>query len=61
MTTYPFNPDYATPPGWTLAETLEEQSTSQAELACRTGLSTKHVNQIVRGKVPIMTDVARRL
>ena len=61
MTTYPYTPDYATPPGWTLEETLEELSMSQAELARRTGLSTKHVNQIVRGKVPITIEVARRL
>jgi addiction module HigA family antidote len=61
MTTYPHTPDYATPPGWTLEETLEELSMSQAELARRTGLSTKHVNQIVRGKVPITIEVARRL
>ena len=61
MTTYPYSPDYATPPGWTLEETLEELSMSQAELARRTGLSTKHINQIVRGKVPISTDSAWRL
>ena len=61
MTTYPYSPDYATPPGWTLEETLEELSMRQAELARRTGLSTKHINQIVKGKVPITTDTARRL
>ena len=61
MTTHPYSPDYATPPGWTLEEKLEELSMSQAELARRTGLSTKHVNQIVRGKVPITTDTALRL
>ena len=61
MTTYPYSPDYATPPGWTLEETLEELSMSQADLARRTGLSTKHINQIVKGKVPITTDAARRL
>ncbi|MCY4632516.1 MAG: HigA family addiction module antitoxin [bacterium] len=61
MTTYPYSPDYATPPGWTLEEKLEELSMSQAELARRTGLSTKHIDQIVRGKVPITTEVAWRL
>ena len=34
---------------------------SQVELARRTGLSTKHINQIIRGKAPITTDTARRL
>ena len=61
MTTYPFSPDYTTPPGWTLEEILEELSMSRAELARRTGLSTKHIKQIVQGKVPITTDVAQRL
>lgn len=61
MTTHPYRPDYATPPGWTLEEKLEELSMSQTELALRTGLSTKHVNRIVRGRVPVTTQVARRL
>ncbi len=61
MTTYPYSPDYATPPGWTIEETLEELSMSHTELARRTGLSTKHIDQIVRDKVPITTDVAQRL
>ena len=34
---------------------------SQAELARRTALSTKHVNQIVKGHVPLSADVALRL
>ena len=34
---------------------------SQAELAHRAGLSINHVKQIVRSKVPITTEVARRL
>ena len=60
-TTYPYRPDYATPPGWTLEETIDELSMSQADLARRTGLSTKHINQIMRGKAAITTDTARRL
>ena len=61
MTTHPYSPDYATPPGWTLEETLEELSMSHTELARRTGLSPEHIHQLVRGKVPITTDVAQRL
>ena len=61
MTTHPYSPDYATPPGWTLEETLEELSMSPTELALRTGLSPEHIHQLVRGMVPITTDVAQRL
>ncbi len=61
MTTYPYRPDYATPPGWTLEETLAELSMSQAELARRTGLSPEHIDQIIQGKVRIAGDTARRL
>jgi HTH-type transcriptional regulator/antitoxin HigA len=54
----PFNPDYAIAPGETLREELEGLQMTQAELAERTGLSTKHVNQIVQGIAPLTTDTA---
>lgn len=56
-----FKPDYAVPPGWTLEEVLEERSMSQAELARHTGLSEKHISQIMKGDAPISVDTARRL
>ncbi len=56
-----YQPDYVVPPGETLLEMLGEESMSQAELARRTGLSTKHISQIANGHVPISTDVAIRL
>ena len=59
--TYPYSPDHATPPGWTLEETLAELSISPAELARRTGISPEHIDRIIRGKVPIACDTARRL
>ena len=59
--THPYTPDHATPPGWTLEEVLAELSMGQAELARRTGLSPEHIDQIIRGKVPIAGDTARRL
>ena len=40
----PFNPDYAIAPGESLREELEALQMTQAELAERTGLSTKHIN-----------------
>jgi len=54
-------PDYAPPPGETLRELLDEKGMTQADLARRTGLSPKHVNQLVHGVVPLSADVAGRL
>lgn len=56
-----FKPDYAVPPGWTLEEALEERSMSQAELARHTGLSEKHISQIIKGDAPISVDTAIKL
>jgi addiction module HigA family antidote len=61
MTRYPYEPDYAVPPGQTLQETIHAQGIDQRELAVRTGLSAKHVNQIIKGVAPITHDTAIRL
>ena len=58
---FEYLPNYAVPPGATLAEVLDERGMSQAELAQRTDLSAKHINRIVNGHVRISTDVAIRL
>ena len=55
---FEYLPNYAVPPGATLAEVLDERGMSQAELAQRTDLSAKHINRIVNGHVRISTDVA---
>jgi HTH-type transcriptional regulator/antitoxin HigA len=57
-TTHPFRPDYAIPPGETLRDLIAEQSVSQAELATRLGVSTKHANQIMQGIAPITLETA---
>jgi HTH-type transcriptional regulator/antitoxin HigA len=54
-------PDYAVPPGETLRDRLADLEMTQAELATRTGLSTKHVNQILQGIAHISADTAQRL
>jgi HTH-type transcriptional regulator/antitoxin HigA len=54
-------PDYATPPGETLRERLDELGMTQAELARRTGLTPKHVNQVMQGVASLSADVAQRL
>lgn len=56
-----FAPDYATPPGESLRQTLEALQMTQAELAERAQLSTKHINQIVQGLAPLTPDTALAL
>ena len=55
---YSFEPDYAVAPGETLSETLGSLGMSQRDLAVRTGLSTKTINEIVKGKAPITPDTS---
>jgi len=55
---YAFRPDYVITPGETLRDQLAEMNLSQAELAARAGLSTKHVNQIIQGIAPITPETA---
>lgn len=57
-TAAPFRPDYAIPPGATLREVLNRIGLSQAELAARTNLSAKHVNQIAQGIAPLTYETA---
>lgn len=54
----PYELDVVYPPGETLVELLDELEMSQAELAKRTGLSTKLINQIVKGGAAITAETA---
>jgi HTH-type transcriptional regulator / antitoxin HigA len=53
-----YEPDLVLPPGDTLDELLDDIGMTQAELAKRTGLSTKHINQIVNGAAAITPETA---
>ncbi|MFF0471845.1 ImmA/IrrE family metallo-endopeptidase [Micromonospora zamorensis] len=55
---YPYQPDSVPAPGETLRETIEALDMSQAELSMRTGLSAKHINQIVQGIATISHETA---
>lgn len=46
------------PPGETIADLLEEQEMTQAALAARLGVSTKHLNQVVKGSASISAELA---
>ena len=56
----PFEPDWLSPPGDTIADVLEERGWSQAEFAQRIGYTPKHVNQLLRGKASINEEAALR-
>jgi addiction module HigA family antidote len=58
---YAYAPNYAFPPGETLAELLESRAMTQADLAGRTGLTPKTVNEIVRSKTRITPTTALQL
>ncbi|MDL2077653.1 ImmA/IrrE family metallo-endopeptidase [Streptomyces anthocyanicus] len=53
-----YAPQSVPPPGETLKETLEVLGIPQADLARRTGLSTKHINQVIQGTAPLSPDTA---
>lgn len=57
-TRYPYVPEDVLPPGDTLQEVLDERGMPQIDLARRTGLSAKHVNQIVKGNAAITAETA---
>jgi len=58
---YPFQPDYAVPPGATLREALDERGLSQSDLAQRTGMAEKTISQIVNGIAPLTFETAEKL
>lgn len=61
QTRFSYDPDFVSPPGGSLEDLLEEREMTQAELATRTGLSKKTVNEIINGKAAISADSAQKL
>ncbi|MDH5638002.1 MAG: HigA family addiction module antitoxin [Nitrospinota bacterium] len=56
-----FRPDYLVTPGEVLEDYLESLSMTQSELALRTGLAKKTINEIVKCKSPITLETALKL
>lgn len=56
-----YQPSIAIHPGRTLQDTLNASNITQLDLAQRTGLTPKHINEIVQGKASITTDTALKL
>lgn len=57
----PYVADDAFSPGEALRDRLIELGMSQADLAARSNLSTKHINQIIQGIAPISHETALAL
>lgn len=56
-----YQPDDITPPGESLAETLQFIGMSQSELARRIGRPVKTINEIINGKTAITPETALQL
>jgi HTH-type transcriptional regulator / antitoxin HigA len=56
-----YYPNYVSPPGETLLETLETIGMSQAELAKRMGCPVKTINEIIEKNAAITTETALQL
>jgi HTH-type transcriptional regulator/antitoxin HigA len=57
----PIPHDYGVPPGDLIRDELAAMGLSQVDLATRTGLSTKHVNQVIKAVVPLSIDTALKI
>lgn len=60
-TTNRYNPDVVSPPGETLLEILKDRGMSRAELAERTCLTKKTINEIIRGGAALTPEIAIKL
>lgn len=54
-------PDYLVLPGEVLEDYLEAYGMTQVELAIRTGLAKKTINEIIKGKSPITPETSLKL
>lgn len=58
---YSFESNYATSPGSTLKEVLEDRKMTQADLSDRIGLTPQTLSKIIRGSAPITPETATNL
>jgi HTH-type transcriptional regulator/antitoxin HigA len=56
-----FMPDITIAPGETLQEYSDSLAMTQVDLAKRTGLTPKTINEIIKGKAPITPETALKL
>ena len=53
-----YRPTSVSPPGFTIADLLEERGIKQVELAARMGVTPKFVNELIAGKASISPTTA---
>jgi addiction module HigA family antidote len=58
---YPYNPDYAVPPGETVREVIETFGMTQSEFTVRLGSPVQTLNRIFTGEAPITNETSNRL
>lgn len=58
---YPFEPDYAVPPGKTLEEYMEYHGLSRAHIAEQVGVSPRTISKFIKGEVRLSGTMARSL
>lgn len=56
-----FEPDYAITAGEHLNTVLSRLGMTQSDLSARTGLSTKHINQVIKKGVSVSPEIATQL
>lgn len=56
-----FKPDYAIPPGETIAEIMESISLTSDELAASLGLNQEEFSSLLRGNMPLSSTLAKKL
>lgn len=59
--TRPFAPEYAVHPGTMIEEWLDESGMTQVEFADRIDMSTKALNQMIRGHAPVTSETSLKL
>ena len=61
MKLHQHNPNYATPPGMTLQEKIDEMGVSIADFAQSSGLDESTINSILSNEIKIDYDIANGL
>ena len=58
---FAYQPDLVTPPGYTMAELLEEHGLTPLELAQRLDQPLKTINEIIHGRRAVTTEIAMQM
>ena len=56
-----FNPDWASPPGDSIADVINEREWTQVQFANQLGISKKQLNRLILGEVELTNEMANRL